>query len=87
MVEHLQCDSCLEEMDPQKAQQVSLAPLPKLWQAVKMDTFGLEASQGKRFLCSIHGCRDQFLARVFCFMEQSSRQRFKRLSNDLSSRC
>ena len=64
MVEHLQCDSCLEEMDPKKAQQV--APLPKLWQTVKMDNFQLEASQGKRFLCSFHGCCVQFW-HVFLF--------------------
>ena len=47
MVDQLQCDSCLESSDAQKAQRVSLATPPKLWQAVKVDIFELEDSPKK----------------------------------------
>ena len=45
MVDHLQCESCLESSDAQIAQRVSLATPPKLWQALQVDIFELEDYQ------------------------------------------
>ena len=76
MVGQLQCDSCLESSDAQNAQKVSLATPPKLWQAVKVDIFGLEDSQKKGFFalymdaaCKLSSCS--------CFLEGNHRQRFE----------
>ena len=76
MVDQLQCDSCLENSDAQNAQQVSLATPPKLWQAVKIDTFELEDSQRKGFFalymdaaCKLSSCS--------CFLEGNPLQRFE----------
>ena len=76
MVDQLQCDSCLESSDAQNAQQVSLPTPPKLWQAVKIDTFELEDSQRKGFFalymdaaCKLSSCS--------CFLEGNPRQRFE----------
>ena len=73
MVDQLQCDSCLESSDAQNAQQVSLATLPKLWQAVKIDIFELEDFQRKGFFalyvdaaCKLSSCS--------CFLEGNPRQ-------------
>ena len=76
MVDHLQCDSCLESSDAQNAQQVSLATLPKLWLAVKIDIFELEDSQRKGFfaLCLDAACK---LSSCSCFLEGNPRQRFE----------
>ena len=71
MVDQLQCDSCLESSDAQNAQRVSLATPPKLWQAVKVDIFELEAHRSARnadedslpesmkttTVCRLHPCR------------------------------